>query len=80
MSSCEHKRQCVITNKISSIIGLSLYVTNMAKIRETARKTTAFRVGQNNRAAVIQAYENYKADPTHTLIEHVEEVFARWTT
>ncbi|XP_022856726.1 uncharacterized protein LOC111377830 [Olea europaea var. sylvestris] len=50
----------------------------MARTRETARKTTACRSVLNHRATVIQAYENYEIDPTHTLIEHVEEVFARW--
>lgn len=38
----------------------------------------ACRVVLNHRAAIIQAYDNYKANATHTLIEHMKKVFARW--
>jgi hypothetical protein len=71
-------KDSVIINKILSIVGLYLYVTDMVRIVETARKTMASKVVLNYRATVIQAYENYERNPTHTLIEHVEEVFARW--
>lgn len=74
----KYKRQCVITNKRLSIIGLGLHGINMSRTRKTARKMTISSLVLNHEVAVIQAYKNNEVDPTHILILHIGEVFSRW--